>query len=223
MHRWLTIALWVAGSAEAWVTPAAQRRAGARVRLHAGSGPHEGTPTASGTSSRRTLLNKVVALPAVVAATVAPRGAYAKGGPASPAELKRMKDGYDGLNYLLDPKNFETLTTKCNPECNRYPDAIRSYLGLRSMDHPLYQIEKVMSKAQDNLEDVDLLEDYIQAVEDYQNAVSNSNGLSYTSSFGEYNPGGGKDAVEKYLILSAKEAQTARDCLGRILKTLGQI
>ena len=114
-----------------------------------------------------------------------------------------------------------------------------------------------MSKAQDNLEDYDLLEvrrvwcwvimpalelnenntwndsntipafpraqDYIQAVEDYQNAVSNSNGLSYTSSFGEYNPGGGKDAVEKYLILSAKEAQTARDCLGRILKTLGQI
>ena len=92
--------LWpnISQNSRPWVTPAAQRRAGARVRLHAGSGPHEGTPTASGTSSRRTLLNKVVALPALVAATVAPRGAYAKGGPASPAELKRMKDGYDGLN-----------------------------------------------------------------------------------------------------------------------------
>ena len=34
-----------------------------------------------------------------------------------------------------------------------------------------------MEKAQDNIEDVDLLEDYIAAIENWQNAVSNSNRL----------------------------------------------
>mmetsp|Transcript_91465 Transcript_91465/g.261236 ORF Transcript_91465/g.261236 Transcript_91465/m.261236 type:complete len:91 (-) Transcript_91465:1559-1831(-) len=88
------------------------------------------------------------------------------------------------------------------------------------MEHPLYKIEKVMEKAQDNIEDVDLLEDYIAAIENWQNAVSNSNSLSYTSSFGEYNPGGGKDAVEKYLLLSRDEAVTARDALKKIISIL---
>jgi len=175
--------------------------------------------------SRRSLLERLSVssvLPAVVAvaATSSPEAAVAKGGPASEAELKRMKVGYDGLNYLLDKENFEKITTKCNPECNRNPDAIREYLGLRSMEHPLYKIEKVMEKAQDNIEDVDLLEDYIAAIENWQNAVSNSNSLSYTSSFGEYNPGGGKDAVEKYLLLSRDEAVTARDSLKKIISIL---
>ena len=253
--------------------------------------------------SRRSLLERLSVssvLPAVVAvaATSSPEAAVAKGGPASEAELKRMKVGYDGLNYLLDKENFEKITTKCNPECNRNPDAIREYVGRRpslatnfqrSTSHalrskqrgspqppslaslplvdastappdrtnlmitpqvlgaafdgapslqgmprftnayhssmprtpppatqspriaaphranvyqinlpytntstntithyhpppsppllppPRVQIEKVMEKAQDNIEDVDLLEDYIAAIENWQNAVSNSN------------------------------------------------
>mmetsp|Transcript_91465 Transcript_91465/g.261232 ORF Transcript_91465/g.261232 Transcript_91465/m.261232 type:complete len:221 (-) Transcript_91465:1734-2396(-) len=86
--------------------------------------------------SRRSLLERLSVssvLPAVVAvaATSSPEAAVAKGGPASEAELKRMKVGYDGLNYLLDKENFEKITTKCNPECNRNPDAIREYVGRR--------------------------------------------------------------------------------------------
>jgi hypothetical protein len=114
-------------------------------------------------------------------------------GPASAEELDRLVVGYKGLVYLLD--NFDQETTKCTPECNRNPDAVRSYLGLRSMTHPLYQIEKVLEKAQDNLEDVDALGDFIDAVESYSSCISESNAMAYTSSFGEYNPGGGKDQV----------------------------
>ena len=35
-------------------------------------------------------------------------------------------------------------------------------IRLRSMDHPLYQIEKVLQKGQDNVEDVDNLEAYLE-------------------------------------------------------------
>jgi len=75
------------------------------------------------------------------AASLVPLPALAAKGPAKPEELARIRKGYEGLEYLL--ANFDKETTKCNPECNRNPDAVRSYLGLRSMEHPLYQIEKV--------------------------------------------------------------------------------
>ena len=130
----------------------------------------------------------------VVALGGAPRPAQARlQGPAKPEELARLVTGYQGLVYLLE--NFDQETTKCTPDCNRNPDAVRSYLGLRSMEHPLYQIEKVMQKGQDNIEDVDMLGDYIEAVESWSSCISESNAMAYTSSFGEYNPGGGKDVV----------------------------
>jgi Ca2+ transporting ATPase len=33
--------------------------------------------------------------------------------------------------------------------------------------------------------------------------------MAYTSSFGEYNPGGGKDAVEKYLLIAKEQVAAA--------------
>ena len=149
-----------------------------------------------------------------------PLPARASKGPATPAEIKRIKTGYDGLEYLL--ANFDKETTKCKPECERTPDTVRTYMGLRSMDHPLYQIEKVLSKGQDNLEDPDDLEVYITAVENYSSAISESNAMAYTSSFGEYNPGGGKDEVVKYLLLAKQQVVLARDNLQIILKCLGE-
>lgn len=140
-------------------------------------------------------------------------------GPASKEEIARVKKGYEGLEYLL--ANFDKETTKCTPECNRNPDAVRSYMGLRSMEHPLYQVEKVLAKGQDNIEDVDDLEEYITACENYSSAISESNAMAYTSSFGEYNPGGGKDAVEKYLELARTQVVYARDNLKVILAKLG--
>lgn len=144
--------------------------------------------------------------------------AYAKGGPASQAELARLRTGLDGLEYLL--ANFDKETTVCKPECARSPDAVRVYLGLRSTTHPLYQVEKVLTKAQDNLGDDDDIEEYISATEAWGAAVAESNSLSYTSSFGEYNPGGGKDAVEKYLQSSKEEVIKAKNALKKICTVL---
>uniref|UniRef100_A0A7S2AT79 Uncharacterized protein n=1 Tax=Octactis speculum TaxID=3111310 RepID=A0A7S2AT79_9STRA len=144
--------------------------------------------------------------------------AHARGGPASPAELARLRKGLDGLDYFLE--NFDKETTVCKPECARNPDAIRVYLGLRSTTHPLYQAEKILVKAQDNLDDDEDPEAFISATEAWNGAVAESNSLAYTSSFGEYNPGGGKDAVEKYLQSSRLEVVKARDALRGICKVL---
>ncbi len=46
------------------------------------------------------------------------------------------------------------------------------------------------------------------------------NELAYTSSFGEYNPGGGKEQVRKYLLLAKEEVVQARDSLKTMVQLL---
>jgi len=186
--------------------------------------PEEVAGVAAGPFSRRAFGSALGSSGALVAAAGLvgglPLAASARPqGPASKEEIARIKKGYDGLEYLL--ANFDKETTKCTPECNRNPDVVRTYMGLRSMDHPLYQAEKVLAKGQDNIDDVDELDEYITACENYSSAISESNAMAYTSSFGEYNPGGGKDEVEKYLQLARTQVVYARDNLKIILTKLG--
>jgi len=132
----------------------------------------------------------------------------------------RIQQGYAGLTYLLE--NWEKETTACdaNGECRKDPDKVRKYLGLRSTKDPLFQIEKVLDKGQ-NYIDPDDLDEYIGAVEEYIGTTSMANSMAYTSSFGEYNPGGGKDAVEKYLEESRKQVKAAYKALGTVGKLTG--
>lgn len=44
--------------------------------------------------------------------------------------------------------------------------------------------------------------------------------MAFISQFGEYNPGGGKDAVLKYLNESKKQVEIAESCLKRIMTVL---
>mmetsp|Transcript_27122 Transcript_27122/g.85352 ORF Transcript_27122/g.85352 Transcript_27122/m.85352 type:complete len:81 (-) Transcript_27122:2194-2436(-) len=69
-----------------------------------------------------------------------------------------------------------------------------------------------------NRVDPDAVEDFVAAVEAWNTAVSQADQMAYTSMFGEYNPGGGKDEVEKYLELSRKEVISGRDALVTIIK-----
>lgn len=51
-------------------------------------------------------------------------------------------------------------------------------------------------------------------------AMSMSNSMAFISQFGEYNPGGGKDEVLKYLEESKKQVILAEKALKRILDTI---
>uniref|UniRef100_A0A7S2XZ94 Uncharacterized protein n=1 Tax=Fibrocapsa japonica TaxID=94617 RepID=A0A7S2XZ94_9STRA len=173
----------------------------------------------SGSVNRREIMKYVAAASfAAPFLKVDPSSAAAK--EAFPGS-SRIIEGYKGLTFLLE--NWEKETTICNTasgECVRNPDAVRSYLGLRSTKHPLFGIEKVFVKGNSYLPDLDNADAYTEACENYQSVASLANSMAYTSVFGEYNPGGGKDMIEKYLEESKKYTIQATDSLAQIIKAL---
>ena len=56
--------------------------------------------------------------------------------------------------------------------------------------------------------------------QDFESAMAMSNSMAFISQFGEYNPGGGKDEVLKYLDESKKQVVIVRDCLRTILQVV---
>jgi hypothetical protein len=69
--------------------------------------------------------------------------------------------------------------------------------------------------------DPDKLDAFFEASESWNSAVNMSNSMAFISQFGEYNPGGGKDEVLKYLNESKKQVILARDSLKTIMECLG--
>ncbi len=84
---------------------------------------------------------------------------------------------------------------------------------------PPLQLEKLLAKANDKVDD-ERFEEWIEAVEGWNSHVNKVNELAYTSSFGEYNPGGGKDQIAKYLELARAEVVLARDSLKKMIELL---
>lgn len=105
------------------------------------------------------------------------------------------------------------------------PFEVGRVLGLRSTTDPLFQIEKVFDKVKymDTTADgaeIDL-DTFFQATEDWNSAMTISNSMAFISQFGEYNPGGGKDEVLKYLNESKKAVVQAQASLKKIMDALG--
>lgn len=69
----------------------------------------------------------------------------------------------------------------------------------------------------------DLEVEYLDAMEKFNEKAEEGSGNSYTSSWGEANPGGGKDRVELFVERAKVNVVDARDALGEIVKILGLI
>lgn len=174
-------------------------------------------------TSRRHLISTglTVSSAAAVALTVnfpAPASATSEASKMPGAD--RLVTGAKQLKFLLT--NWERETTKCdaNGKCAKNPDAVRKALGLRSTTDPLFQIEKVLDKAQQYVDDADDIDLYIESAETFQSTQSMANSMAYTSSFAEYNPGGGVDSVAKYLEESRKQVVLCEEALGNIVRIL---
>lgn len=125
------------------------------------------------------------------------------------------------LLFNISPILLETTTCRENGgECKRDADAVRKALGLRFTTDPLFQIEKVFEKVKNLDLDIDKLEVFFEATEDWNSAITMSNSMAFISQFGEYNPGGGKDEVLKYLNESQKQVILAKSALEKILDSL---
>lgn len=172
--------------------------------------------------SRRNIFKSAASFSvAAISAMASPSMASAAQAPPTKEELNRIKIGYDKLGYLLD--NFDKETTICREnggECKRDADPVRKYLGLRSTTDPLFQIEKVFEKVKYMDIDPDQLEPFFEATEEWNTAMNMSNSMAFISQFAEYNPGGGKDEVLKYLEEAKKQVITARGALAKILTAL---
>ena len=179
-------------------------------------------PTPTFVSRRQALTASAVAAFGLGSNLLFPPDALAAaGGPPTSEELDRLRKGYQQITYLLD--NFEQETTVCKEnggECKRDADAVRKALGLRSTTDPLFQIEKVFAKVKNMDIDPDQLDAFFEATEDWNSAMNMSNSMAFISQFGEYNPGGGKDEVLKYLNESKKQVEIAQKALKTIMKSL---
>ena len=133
-------------------------------------------------------------------------------------DLSRLKRGLKDIQFLLD--NWERETTDPTSGAQA-PDRVRIFMGLRTTDHPLFQADKLISKAQDKLPDDVDFEKWIEATEGWNSHLNKVNELAYTSSFGEYNPGGGKDQIAKYLELAREEVILSRNSLQTMIELLG--
>lgn len=156
--------------------------------------------------SRRTLLASAVVFGA---------GAVLPANAADSADVTRLVKGYNDIQFLLN--DWTALTT--TKEGARDADKVRKVLGLRSTSDPLFQLDKLLQKAVSRT-DPDKIEQWIEATEKLNISVNNANEFAYTAAFGEYNPGGGKDQVDKYLELSHQELINVAKNLKTILDLL---
>ena len=173
-------------------------------------------------SSRRQILNKSVTavIAAVATGVLSPLEANA----TPQTDQDNLVKGYKRLQYLLD--NWQKETTICgrtdNPYigCERTPEKVMEYLGFKSMNDPLFRADKTMFRLR-SMVPADEEDNYIEAMELFSEMAEAASNTAFISSWGESNPGGGKDRVDMFIERSRKQVEVAKDSLGSAIKILG--
>lgn len=139
------------------------------------------------------------------------------------ADKAKIVKGYQRLTYLLD--NWEKETTICgrgdNPYigCERTPLKVMEYLGYRDTNDPLFKVEKTLMRLQAYVPD-NLDAEYQDAMDKVVEKADEGSGLAYVSSWGESNPGGGKDRIELFIERSRNDVVEVRNSLEKVIKIL---
>jgi len=139
-------------------------------------------------------------------------------------DQENLVKGYKRLQYLLD--NWQKETTICgrtdNPYigCERTPEKVMEYLGFKSMKDPLFRADKTMFRLR-SMVPADEEDNYIEAMELFSEMAEAASNTAFISSWGESNPGGGKDRVDMFIERSRKQVEVAKDSLGSAIKILG--
>jgi len=146
--------------------------------------------------------------------------------PQEAADKENIKKGYKRLEYLL--ANWEKETTVCknndNPYigCDRSPEKVMDYLGYKSMEDPLFRADKTLRRLQalvpeSNEQDSS---DFSDALDVFVEKAEEGNGYAYISSWGEANPGGGKDRVALFIERSKADVTEAKNALATVIRIL---
>jgi len=142
----------------------------------------------------------------------------------SQKDLQKLQRGHARVRYLLE--NWDAITETCGTGvmsdlerkqvirtegggggfCEKSPLKVQDYLGYKSTNDPLFKADKLMLKATP-LVDPDSFEDYLDVVERYREKADQGAMMAYTSSWGEANPGGGKEIIDEYLERTKDEVE----------------
>jgi hypothetical protein len=180
----------------------------------------------NGSSTRRIFGVQVAELLGVGAAFLLADPANAKGAQDLDAEKQKIYKGIQRLNYLLD--NWVKETTVCgmndNPYtgdkgCERTPVKVMEFMGYKSMDDPLFKADKTLRKLE-GLIPPGSEADYLDAVEKWTEKADEASGMAFVSSWGEANPGGGKDRVEYFIERAKNDVIVARDSLVKAINII---
>ena len=151
--------------------------------------------------------------------------------PSFAAASQEQKDkenivkGYQRLQYLLD--NWEAETTVCKTgqettfgdRCERNPMKVMDYLGFKSTNDPLFKADKAMMRLKPLVPN-DREIDFFEAVERYGENAEEASGMAFVSSWGEANPGGGKDRVQLFIERAKNNVIVSRDSLKTVIDIL---
>jgi hypothetical protein len=140
-------------------------------------------------------------------------------------DKENIVKGYSRLQYLLD--NWEKETTVCKTgqettfgdKCERTPLKVMDYLGFKNMNDPLFNADKAMFRLR-ALVPSDREVDFYEAIERFAENSEEASSMAFISSWGEANPGGGKDRIQLFIERSKKNVIASRDSLKTVIDIL---
>lgn len=92
-------------------------------------------------------------------------------------------------------------------------------MGYKATNDPLFKAEKTLRRLYP-LVPMDKDVEFIDAVEAFAENADEASGMAFISSWGEANPGGGKDRVELFIERAHKNVIVASNSLETVIKIL---
>jgi hypothetical protein len=140
-------------------------------------------------------------------------------------DKENIVKGYKRLQYFLD--NWEAETTVCKTgqettfgdRCERSPMKVMDYMGFRSINDPLFKADTAMLRLK-GLVPSDQELDFYEAVERFAENAEEASSMAFVASWGESNPGGGKDRVKLFIERSKNNVIVSRDSLKTVIDIL---
>ena len=93
------------------------------------------------------------------------------------------------------------------------------YLGFKSTNDPLFKGEVTMMRLKDFVPS-DKEVDFYEAIDAFAQNAEEANSMAFVSSWGESNPGGGKDRVRLFIERSKNNVIVSRDSLKTVMDIL---
>jgi len=140
-------------------------------------------------------------------------------------DKENIVKGYNRLQFLLD--NWEKETTVCKTgqettfgdSCERTPFKVMDYLGYKNIKDPLFKADATMMRLKNSVPG-DREVDFYEAMEVFNQNAEEASSMAFISSWGEANPGGGKDRVIVFIERSKKNVIASRDSLKTVIDIL---